>query len=70
VSGTIPSLPNTPSWRGAQLKHGDSFTFYLLLMYNIFFIYKKIKAYDFIILIARSYVSVPPKIFQPREGFP
>jgi len=19
--------PNTPSWRGAQLKHGDSFTF-------------------------------------------
>jgi hypothetical protein len=24
----IPSLPNTLSWRGAQLKHRDSFTFY------------------------------------------
>jgi hypothetical protein len=21
--------PNTPSWRGAQLKHGENFTFYL-----------------------------------------
>jgi hypothetical protein len=21
--------PSTPSWRGAQLKHGDNFTFYL-----------------------------------------
>jgi len=21
--------PNTPSWRGAQFKHRDSFTFYL-----------------------------------------
>jgi hypothetical protein len=23
----IPLLPNTPSWRGAQLKHGNNFTF-------------------------------------------
>jgi hypothetical protein len=23
----IPPLPNTPSWCGAQLKHGDNFTF-------------------------------------------
>jgi len=23
--------PNTPSWRGAQLKHRDNFTFYLYL---------------------------------------
>jgi hypothetical protein len=23
----IPHSPNTPSWRGAQLKHRDSFTF-------------------------------------------
>jgi hypothetical protein len=25
----IPPLPNTPSWRGAQLKHRDNFTFTL-----------------------------------------
>jgi hypothetical protein len=23
----VPPLPNTPSWRGAQLKHRDNFTF-------------------------------------------
>jgi hypothetical protein len=28
MSGAIPPLPNTPSWRGAQLKHRDNFTFY------------------------------------------
>jgi hypothetical protein len=27
MSGAIPPLPNTPSWRGAQLKHTDNFTF-------------------------------------------
>jgi hypothetical protein len=27
MSGAIPPLPNTPSWRGAQLKHRDNFTF-------------------------------------------
>jgi hypothetical protein len=27
MSGTIPPLPNTPSWRGALLKHRDNFTF-------------------------------------------
>jgi hypothetical protein len=27
MSGAIPSLLNTPSWRGAQLKHRDNFTF-------------------------------------------
>jgi hypothetical protein len=28
MSGAIPPLPNTPSWRGAQLKdkHRDNFT--------------------------------------------
>jgi len=25
--GAIPPLLNTPSWRGAQLKHRDNFTF-------------------------------------------
>jgi hypothetical protein len=28
MSGTVLALPNTPSWRGAQLKHRDNFTFY------------------------------------------
>jgi hypothetical protein len=26
MSGAIPPLPNTPSWRGAHLKHRGSFT--------------------------------------------
>jgi hypothetical protein len=29
MSGAIPPLPNTPSWRGAQLKHRENFTFCL-----------------------------------------
>jgi len=32
MSGAIPSLFNTPSWRGAQLKHRDNFTF---ILYNL-----------------------------------
>jgi hypothetical protein len=33
MHGAITQLPNTPSWRGAQLKHRDNFTFlpYLLI---------------------------------------
>jgi hypothetical protein len=27
MSGDVSPLPNTPSWRGAQLKHRDNFTF-------------------------------------------
>jgi hypothetical protein len=27
MRGAIAPLPNTPSWRGAQLKHRDNFTF-------------------------------------------
>jgi hypothetical protein len=30
MRGSIPPLPNTPSWRGAKLKLRDSFTFYLI----------------------------------------
>jgi hypothetical protein len=26
MSGAAPPLPNTPSWRGAQLNHRDKFT--------------------------------------------
>jgi hypothetical protein len=29
--GAIPPLPHTPSWRGAQLKHRDNFTFAFVL---------------------------------------
>jgi hypothetical protein len=39
MSGAIPPLPNTPSWRGAHLKHSDNFTLSLPLVdmwtYNI-----------------------------------
>jgi hypothetical protein len=31
MSGVIPPLPNTPPWRGAELKHRDNFTFYLFM---------------------------------------
>jgi len=27
MSGAVPPLPNTPLWRGAQLKHRDNFAF-------------------------------------------
>jgi len=27
MSGAIPPVPNKLSWRGAQLKHRDTFTF-------------------------------------------
>jgi hypothetical protein len=27
MCGAIPPLPNTPSWRGAELEHRDNFTF-------------------------------------------
>jgi hypothetical protein len=33
MSGAIPPLPNTTSWRGAQLKHRDNFTIYFTLWY-------------------------------------
>jgi hypothetical protein len=28
MNGAVPPFPNTPPWRGAQLKHRDNFTFY------------------------------------------
>jgi hypothetical protein len=27
MRGAIPPLPNTPSWRGAQFRYRDNFTF-------------------------------------------
>jgi hypothetical protein len=35
MSGSIPLLPNTPSWRGTQLKHRDNFTFIIIIKVNI-----------------------------------
>jgi hypothetical protein len=32
----IPPLPNTPSWRGAQLKHRDNFTFTFTISFKQF----------------------------------
>jgi hypothetical protein len=32
IRGAIPPLPNTPSWRGAQLKHRDNFTLGLCVL--------------------------------------
>jgi hypothetical protein len=31
IRGAIPPLPNTPSWRGVQLKHREKFTFNLTI---------------------------------------
>jgi hypothetical protein len=32
MSGGITPLPNTPSWRNAQLKHRDNFTFLVVVV--------------------------------------
>jgi hypothetical protein len=34
MSGAVPPLPNTPSWRGAQLKHRDRDNFTFTFIYN------------------------------------
>jgi hypothetical protein len=34
MSGAIPPFPNTPSWRGAQFKHKDNFTFFTCLGFD------------------------------------
>jgi hypothetical protein len=39
MRGAIPPLPNTPSWRGAQLKHRDNFTFTFYTYYFAHFEY-------------------------------
>jgi len=35
MRGAIPPFPNMPVWCGAQLKHMDDFTFYLIIDTNI-----------------------------------
>jgi hypothetical protein len=32
MRGAIPPLSHKPSWRDAQLKHRDNFTFYTLIL--------------------------------------
>jgi hypothetical protein len=32
MRGAIPPIPNTPSWRGAQVKHRNNFTFLSLTL--------------------------------------
>jgi len=39
MCGTIPPLRNTPSWRDAQLKHRDSFTFTSVVFHVMWHIY-------------------------------
>jgi hypothetical protein len=34
MSAAIPPFPNTPSWRGNQLKHRDTFINYSLSEYD------------------------------------
>jgi hypothetical protein len=36
MHGAIPPLPNTPSWRGAQLKHRDNFTYAHVYLLEVF----------------------------------
>jgi hypothetical protein len=36
MSGAIPPFPNTPSWRGAQLKHRENFTFLHAFLFFFF----------------------------------
>jgi hypothetical protein len=38
--GAIPSLPHTPSWRGAQLKHRDNFIFKKQCSGNFYIVYR------------------------------
>jgi hypothetical protein len=35
MRGAIPSLPNTPSWRGAQLKKAQGHLYHYHLHYNV-----------------------------------
>jgi hypothetical protein len=56
--GAISPLPNTPSWRGAQLKHRDNFTLpYLYLITTVK-------------VCILSYFKQDPKIFIFRLKIP
>jgi hypothetical protein len=60
MSGAIHPLPNTPSWRGAYLKHRDNFTFYL---YSVEEDRKIIMNYEYVRIWKKELVSVSRYIF-------
>jgi hypothetical protein len=41
MSGAVPPFPNTPSWRGAQLKRRDNFTYNFTLFIYLNYIKSK-----------------------------
>jgi hypothetical protein len=43
MGGATSPLPNTPPWRGAQLKHRDNFT--LLTILNSMIYYKMVRIF-------------------------
>jgi hypothetical protein len=45
MSGAIPHYPNTPSWRGAHLKHRDNFTFIFCIPFFPNFLQQFIKIF-------------------------
>jgi hypothetical protein len=46
MSGNIPPLPNMPSWRGAQLKQRDTFTFVFTFTFKIMTFIAQMVKYD------------------------
>jgi hypothetical protein len=47
MRGDILPLPNTPSWRDAQLKHRDNFTFILMVRTRCGLEFKKVLLLDY-----------------------
>jgi hypothetical protein len=73
-----PHFPETPSWRGARLKHGDNFTFlslgsirlYLSIMQRYHYIDKEIlqlRDQEFYFSVAGWAISKGPRAKGPHE---
>jgi hypothetical protein len=83
MSGAIPPLPNTPSWRCAQLKRRDNFTFTLLVITTVLPCLESIKrcmireleslwhvlSYQFRLQSRNSSVSIVTGLWAGRSGF-
>jgi len=56
----IPPLPNTPSWRGADLKHRDNFTFsfYLKIRDHVSHSYKKNPKINYTCICVYKYLFI------------
>jgi hypothetical protein len=64
MHGAIPPLPNTPSWRGAQLKHMDNFTILCKTRY-LYRIFKCITLWYLVpVVCAQNCRSVVPTSFR------